>query len=139
MSIELNKELIKSNDKLIKEINLLDPLLVILYGSYSIDRQNENSDIDLLLIFKSNILNKKYNIDEKINNLKKKIIKIFNKRIDIVIMTKTNKFQYNKYNFTDNYTDNNINFVLNIYSDGYIIQGNYNKEIILDSIIYKKF
>jgi len=129
MILKLNKELIKNNIDFIKELILLNPLLVILYGSYSLNKQNDNSDIDLLLIYKNNILNKNYNLNEK-------IIKIFNKKVDIVIMIKTNK---NQYNIENNYIDNNINFVLNIYSDGYTIYGNINKDIILDSIIYKKF
>jgi predicted nucleotidyltransferase len=142
MITKLNKEIIKNNDKLIELIKSLDPISVILYGSYSRNKQTINSDIDLLIIFKKKILNKYLDIDNKIINLKKEIIKLFNKNLDIVVMIKTNKIQYKIYDYEYNYNydiDYNNNFISNIYSDLYIIYGNTNKDIILESIKYKKF
>ena len=134
----LNKEIIKNNDKFIELIKSVDPISVILYGSYSTNKQTINSDIDLLIVFKQKILNKYLDIDNKIINLKKEIIKLFNKKLDIVVMIKTNKIQYNIYDY--NYDiDYNNNFISNIYGDLYIIYGDTNKDIILESIKYKKF
>jgi predicted nucleotidyltransferase len=134
----LNKEIIKNNDKFIELIKSVDPISVILYGSYSTNKQTINSDIDLLIIFKQKILNKYLDIDNKIINLKEEIIKLFNKNLDIVVMIKTNKIQYNIYEY--NYDiDYNNNFISNIYSDLYILYGDKHKDIILESFKYKKF
>ena len=134
----LNKEFIKNNDKFIELIKSVDPISVILYGSYSTNKQTINSDIDLLIVFKQKILNKYLDIDNKIINLKKEIIKLFNKNLDIVVMIKTNKLQYNIYDY--NYDiDYNNNFISNIYSDLYILYGNKHTDIILESFKYKKF
>ena len=143
ISTKLNREIIKNNDKFIGLIKSLDPISVILYGSYSINKQTNNSDIDLLIIFNKNILNKYSDIDNKIINLKKEIINIFNKKVDIVLMINKNKIQYN---FIDEYyinyykyIDNDSIFIYNIYTDAYIIYGKKNKDIIIESIKYKKY
>ena len=143
ISTKLNREIIKNNDKFIELIKSLDPISVILYGSYSINKQTNNSDIDLLIIFNKNILNKYSDIDNKIINLKKEIINIFNKKVDIVLMINKNKIQYN---FIDEYyinyykyIDNDSIFIYNIYTDAYIIYGKKNKDIIIESIKYKKY
>ena len=76
-----------------------------------------------------------------INNLCN-LLKLFNKNLDIVVMIKTNKIQYKIYDYEYNYNydiDYNNNFISNIYGDLYIIYGDTNKDIILESIKYKKF
>jgi predicted nucleotidyltransferase len=139
---KLNREIIKNNVKFIELINLLNPISVILYGSYSVNKQTDNSDIDLLIIFNKNILNKYINIDNFIIKFKKEIIRLFNKKVDIVVMIKINKINYiidDIYVNNDTYINNDTNFIYNVYADSYIIYGNKNKDIILESIKYKKF
>jgi predicted nucleotidyltransferase len=134
---KLCRENIKNNNKFIELIKLINPVSVILYGSYSINKQNNNSDIDLLIIFNKSIINKYYDIDSKIINLKKEIIKLFNKKLDIVVMINLNKIQYNiNCNY---YIDNDTDFIFNIHETAYIIYGNKDKDIILESIKYKKY
>jgi len=134
---KLDREQIKNNNNLIKLLTLIDPISVILYGSYSINKQTDNSDIDLLIIFKKNIHTRYPDIDNKIKNLKRDIIKLFNKKVDIVFMINANKIQY-KYNFHQ-YVDNDTDFIFNIYEDAYVIYGKKDKDIILESIKYKKY
>jgi predicted nucleotidyltransferase len=138
MTNKLSREDIKNNNKFIELIKLINPVSVILYGSYSINKQTNNSDIDLLFIFNKNIINKYYDIDYNIINLKKEIIKLFNKKVDIVLMINLNKIQYN-FNYNNYYIDNDTDFIFNIYEDAYIIYGNKDKDIILESIKYKKY
>ena len=139
---KLNREIIKNNVKFIELISLLNPISVILYGSYSINKQTDNSDIDLLIIFNKGVLNRYTDIDNFIINFKKEIIKLFNKKVDIVVMIKINKINYiidDVYVNNDTYINNDTNFIYNIYMDAYVIYGNNNKDIILESIKYKKF
>ena len=44
ISTKLNREIIKNNDKFIELIKSLDPISVILYGSYSINKQTNKVD-----------------------------------------------------------------------------------------------
>lgn len=129
----LSKELIKKNKNLLNLMNKLNPVSLILYGSYSYNKQTVNSDIDLMIILKKNIFSNK-EIDDYFIDLKKQISKIFNKSVDIVIMIKTNKIQY-----YEEFSDPDTNFILNVYNDAYYLYGINNKDNILESIKYKKF
>lgn len=129
----LNKNLIINNLSLLNILKNLKPLSFILYGSYSKNTQNKNSDIDLMIIFKKNIFSNK-NFNNLMINLKKNISKIFNKNIDLIVMIYQNKLQY----FENNY-DNDTNFIYNVYNDAQIIYGKSDKDIILESYKYSKF
>ena len=129
----LSKELIKENKNLLNLMNKLNPVSLILYGSYSYNKQTVNSDIDLMIILKKNIFSNK-EIDYYFIDLKKQISKIFNKSVDIVVMIKTNKIQY-----CEEFSDPDTNFILNVYNDAYYLYGITDKDNILESIKYKKF
>jgi len=129
----LSKELIKENKNLLNLMNKLNPVSLILYGSYSYNKQTVNSDIDLMIILKKNIFSNN-EIDDYFIDLKKQISKIFNKPVDIVVMIKTNKIQY-----CEEFSDPDTNFILNVYNDAYYLYGINDKDNILESIKYKKF
>jgi predicted nucleotidyltransferase len=128
-----NKEFIKSNEQLIKILDIIKPLSFILYGSFAKNKQNLNSDIDFLIIFKKNIFNN-INFNKIIYNLKKNISQIFNRNIDLVVMIHHNKLQYHESNY-----DPDTNFIYNIYHEGYYIYGKNEKDLIIESVKYAKF
>ena len=127
-----NKNLIKNNIDLINLLKNIKPLSFILYGSYAKNKQNINSDIDLMIVFKKKDICDNFN--QLIITFKNNIHKIFKKKIDLVVMIYQKKLQYFEFNF-----DHDTNFIYNVFEDGYVLYGNNDKDLILESIKYGKF
>jgi predicted nucleotidyltransferase len=128
---KLTIEDIKNNDKFINLLNSYNPLSVILYGSLAIGKNRTSSDIDLMLVWQ------KKNIPslEVLENIKKSIEEIFERKVDLVNMVYMNKQityvddieQEQKYLCKDYY------YIINVYNEGVIIYGKDDKNIILFS------
>ena len=99
-----------------------NPLSVILYGSYAKNNFNSNSDINIVILWNSK---QKNIINSSTIDIKQKLEKIFNKKIEILPML----IKKNYYN--DNY------FITSIYSDAIVIYGNNAIDNIFNSEIYK--
>ena len=132
-SNQLNQDLIKNNSSLIKLLKIINPIAFFLFGSFAKNQYHKDSDIDFLIIFKKNIYNNK-NFSELIINLKKNISKIFNKKIDIVVMIHVHFLQYNENNY-----DIDTNFIYNVYNEAINIYGKNDKDLIIESIKFGKF
>ena len=91
------EELNEIRDVILSEI---EPFQIVLFGSYATGKQNEDSDIDLMILIKEEITRK-----EKLNilfNIEKRFLKL---KYDIDIILKNwNEFnKYKKYIGTVNY------------------------------------
>jgi len=125
---------IKFNENLINIIKKINPVSFIIFGSYARNCQNISSDIDFMIFFTRSYTLKK-NFNENIIYLKKKLQELFKKKIDLIIMEITNKIKnYDEFNIY--HTSNN--FIYNVLNEGVNIFGIEYKNIILESIIYKK-
>ena len=129
----LNKEQIKNNIDLQQLLDKIKPLSFYLYGSFAKNKQNCNSDIDFMIIFKNN-LQKFKNIDKIFSNIKKYILNIFKRNIDLVVMVHKKKLQY-----FENDLDPNTNFIYNVYNEGINIYGKNDNDLIIESIKYGKY
>lgn len=112
----LSKSFIIEKLKLLEKYN---PKLVVLYGSYARNEQKESSDIDVLVVW-----NKLPDTQE----IKQELVKLFNRKVDLVSMLYKNKsvdFEYDK------------DFIDNIIVDGIIITGNNKYDILMSNIILK--
>ena len=128
---KLTAEYIKNNVKLNNLLNEYTPLSVILYGSLAIGKNRTSSDIDLMFIWQK----KSIPSLEVLQNIKKSIEEIFNTTVDLVNMVYMNK----QITFIDDvekeqeYMCKDYYYIVNVYSEGIIIYGDYDKNIILFS------
>ncbi|MEA2103865.1 MAG: nucleotidyltransferase domain-containing protein [Candidatus Cloacimonadota bacterium] len=92
-----NEDINIIRDTILKEIN---PFQILLFGSYATGKQNEDSDIDLMILVKQKITRK-----EKLNilfKLEKRFLKL-KYDIDIILKNWTEFNRYKKYIGTINY------------------------------------
>jgi len=128
---KLTIEDIKNNVKLNNLLNEYKPLAVILYGSLAIGKNRTTSDIDLMIIWQK----KSIPSLEVLQNIKKSIEEIFITTVDLVNMVYMNK----QITFIDDvekeqeYMCKDYYYLVNVYSEGIIIYGDYDKNIILFS------
>jgi len=122
---------IRKNDNFINLLNEYRPLSVVLYGSLAIGKNRTTSDIDLMFIWQK----KSIPSLEVLENIKKSIEEIFITTVDLVNMVYMNK----QITFIDDiekeqeYLCKDYYYIVNVYSEGIIIYGDYDKNIILFS------
>ncbi len=134
-TINNNKKLtiedIKNNIKLNNLLNEYKPLSVILYGSLAIGKNRTSSDIDLMFVWQK----KSIPSLDVLENIKKSIEEIFERKIDLVNMIYLNK----QITFIDDiekeqeYLCKDYYYIVNVFNEGVIIYGNDDKNIILFS------
>ena len=124
-SVTVTQKLIIENEKIKKIFKKYNAVSVLLFGSYSRNSHNENSDINLLILWNGK---QKSIINDAIIDIKNELSNIFNKKIDILPMLIKNSNYYN-----DNY------FITNIYSDAIVIYGDNAKDNVFNSVIYKEY
>ena len=128
---KLTIEDIKNNVIFNNLLNEYSPLSVILYGSLAIGKNRTTSDIDLMFIWQK----KSIPSLEVLQNIKKSIEEIFERKVDLVNMVFKNK----QITFIDDiereqeYLCRNYYYVVNVFNEGVIIYGKDNKNIILFS------
>jgi predicted nucleotidyltransferase len=128
---KLTLEDIKSNDMFKNLLNVYSPLSVILYGSLATGKNRISSDIDLMFIWQK----KSIPSLEVLLNIKKSIEEIFITTVDLVNMVYMNK----QIIFIDDvekeqeYMCKEYYYIVNVYNEGIIIYGDYDKNIILFS------
>jgi predicted nucleotidyltransferase len=128
---KLTIEDIKSNDMFNNLLNVYNPLSVILYGSLATGKNRTTSDIDLMFIWQK----KSIPSLEVLENIKKSIEEIFERKVDLVNMVYMNK----QITFIDDvekeqeYMCKDYYYIVNVYNEGVIIYGNDDKNVILFS------
>ena len=128
---KLTAEDIKNNVKLNNLLVKFTPLSVILYGSLAIGKNRTTSDIDLMFIWQK----KSIPSLEVLENIKKSIEEIFERKVDLVNMVYMNK----QITFIDDiekeqeYLCKDYYYIVNVFNEGIIIYGNEDKNIILFS------
>ena len=128
---KLTIEDIKNNVIFNNLLNEYKPLSVILYGSLAIGKNRTTSDIDLMFVWQK----KSIPSLEVLQNIKKSIEEIFITTVDLVNMVYMNK----QITFIDDivkeqeYMCKDYYYIVNVYSEGIIIYGDYDKNIILFS------
>ena len=128
---KLTIEDIKNNDMFKNLLNEFSPLSVILYGSHAIGKNRITSDIDLMFIWQK----KSIPSLDVLENIKKSIEEIFERKVDLVNMVYMNK----QITFIDDiekeeeYLSKDYYYIVNVYNEGIIIYGDYDKNIILFS------
>lgn len=128
---KLRTEDIKNNIIFNNLLNEYNPLSVILYGSLAIGKNRTTSDIDLMFIWQK----KSIPSLEVLENIKKSIEEIFQRKIDLVNMLYMNK----QITFIDNiekeqeYLCRDYYYIVNVFNEGVIIYGKDDKNIILFS------
>jgi len=128
---KLTIEDIRKNDMFKNLLNEYKPLSVVLYGSLAIGKNRTTSDIDLMFIWQK----KSIPSLEVLENIKKSIEEIFITTVDLVNMVYMNK----QITFIDDiekeqeYLCKDYYYIVNVYSEGIIIYGDYDKNIILFS------
>jgi predicted nucleotidyltransferase len=126
---KLTIEDIKSNDMFNNLLNVYNPLSVILYGSLATGKNRTTSDIDLMFIWQ----NKSIPSLEVLENIKKSIEEIFERKVDLVNMVYMNK----QITFIDDieqeYLSKDYYYIVNVYNESVIIYGNDDKNVILFS------
>jgi len=128
---KLTIEDIKNNDMFKNLLNEYKPLSVVLYGSLAIGKNRTTSDIDLMIVWQK----KSIPSLEVLENIKKSIEEIFITTVDLVNMVYMNK----QITFIDDiekeqeYLCKDYYYIVNVYSEGIIIYGDYDKNIILFS------
>lgn len=128
---KLTLEDIKSNDLFNNLLNVYNPLSVILYGSLAIGKNRTTSDIDLMFIWQK----KSIPSLEVLENIKKSIEEIFQRKVDLVNMVYMNK----QITFIDEiekeeeYLSKDYYYIVNVFNEGIIIYGKNDKNIILFS------
>jgi len=131
IKIKLTIEDIKNNDMFKNLLNEYSPLSVILYGSLAIGKNRTTSDIDLMFIWQK----KSIPSLEVLENIKKSIEEIFERKVDLVNMVYMNK----QITFIDDvekeqeYLCKDYYYIVNVYNEGVIIYGNDDKNVILFS------
>ena len=131
IKIKLTIDDIKNNDMFKNLLNEYSPLSVILYGSLAIGKNRTTSDIDLMFVWQK----KSIPSLEVLLNIKKSIEEIFITTVDLVNMVYMNK----QITFIDDivkeqeYMCKDYYYIVNVYSEGIIIYGDYDKNIILFS------
>jgi predicted nucleotidyltransferase len=128
---KLTAEDIKNNFKLNNLLVKFSPLSVILYGSLAIGKNRTTSDIDLMFVWQK----KSIPSLEVLENIKKSIEEIFERKVDLVNMVYMNK----QITFIDDiekeqeYMCKDYYYIVNVYNEGVIIYGNDDKNVILFS------
>jgi predicted nucleotidyltransferase len=128
---KLTIEDIKNNVIFNNLLNEYNPLSVILYGSLAIGKNRTTSDIDLMFIWQK----KSIPSLDVLENIKKSIEEIFERKVDLVNMVYINK----QITFIDDiekeqeYLCRDYYYVVNVFNEGVIIYGKDNKNIILFS------
>jgi len=128
---KLTIEDIRKNDMFKNLLNEYKPLSVVLYGSLAIGKNRTTSDIDLMIVWQK----KSIPSLEVLENIKKSIEEIFITTVDLVNMVYMNK----QITFIDDiekeqeYLCKDYYYIVNVYSEGIIIYGDYDKNIILFS------
>jgi len=122
---------IKNNVMFKNLLNEYRPLSVVLYGSLAIGKNRTTSDIDLMFIWQK----KSIPSLEVLEYIKKSIEEIFITTVDLVNMVYMNK----QITFIDDiekeqeYICKDYYYIVNVYSEGIIIYGDYDKNVILFS------
>ena len=114
----LKKELVIQ--QIFEIINPYNPYAVYLYGSTAREKNNENSDVDIFVIWKkipNNII---------INEIHNKLYRAFNRKVDFV------NYQYNGRSIKIDYTSKC--FIQNVISDAVSIIEQDNKGIAIKEI-----
>ena len=128
---KLTLEDIKNNIKFNNLLNEYSPLSVILYGSLATGKNRITSDIDLMFIWQK----KSIPSLDVLENIKKSIEEIFERKVDLVNMVYMNK----QITFIDEiekeeeYLSKDYYYIVNVYNEGVIIYGNDDKNVILFS------
>ncbi len=131
IKIKLTIEDLKNNDMFNNLLNEYSPLSVILYGSLAIGKNRTTSDIDLMFIWQK----KSIPSLEVLQNIKKSIEEIFERKVDLVNMVYMNK----QITFIDDiekeeeYLSKDYYYIVNVFNEGVIIYGDYDKNVILFS------
>ena len=126
---KLTIEDIKNNDMFKNLLNEFSPLSVILYGSLAIGKNKTTSDIDLMFIWQK----KSIPSLEVLQNIKKSIEEIFERKVDLVNMVYMNKQITFIDDIEEEYLCKDYYYIVNIFNEGVIIYGNDDKNIILFS------
>jgi len=128
---KLTIEDIRKNDNFINLLNEYRPLSVVLYGSLATDKNRTTSDIDLMFVWQK----KSIPLLEVLEYIKKSIEEIFITSVDLVNMVYMNKqiTFINDIEKEEEYLSNDYYYIVNVYNEGVIIYGDYDKSIILFS------
>ena len=73
-------------DKIMEKLTTLDVYKVILFGSYANDKEDEESDIDLLIVLDENTLPKNYDEWLEIKMKVRRILREINKKVAIDLL-----------------------------------------------------
>ena len=76
-------------DKIMEKLTTLDVYKVILFGSYAKDKEDEESDIDLLIVLDENTLPKNYDEWLEIKMKVRRILREINKKVAIDLLVYT--------------------------------------------------
>src|SRR6056297_93002 len=76
-------------DKIMEKLTTLDVYKVILFGSHANDKEDEESDIDLLIVLDDNTLPKNYDEWLEIKMKVRRILREINKKVAIDLLVYT--------------------------------------------------